>query len=67
VSKDAQGSCVVSRKGDFLAFNGGDQDFMWVDVAPREAYREIDGYCFRDVNWVQRRPRGCAMFVEDSS
>ena len=64
---EGQGSCVINRKGDFLAFNEGGQDFIWADVPPREAYREIDGYCFRDVSWVQRRSRVYGMFVDDSS
>jgi predicted amidohydrolase len=64
---EGQGSCIINRKGDFLAFNEGDRDFVWADVPPREAYREGDGYCFRDVNWVQRRPRVYGMFVDGST
>lgn len=29
--------------------------------------REGDGYCFRDVDWVQRRPRVYGAFVDESS
>jgi predicted amidohydrolase len=64
---DGQGSCIVNRKGDFLAFNEGDRDFVWAEVPPREGYREGDGYCFRDVNWVQRRPRVYGMFVDEGA
>jgi predicted amidohydrolase len=62
---EGQGSCIINRKGDFLAFNEGDQDFVWAEVPPRVPYREGDGYCFRDVNWVQRRPRLYGMFVDE--
>ena len=63
---EGQGSCIVNRRGDFLAFNEGDEDFIWADVPPREPYRELDGYCFRDVNWVQRRPRVYGLFVDEA-
>jgi hypothetical protein len=49
----------------FPAFNEDDQDFVWAE-APGEPYGEGDGYCFRDVNWVQRRPRLYGMFVGEN-
>jgi predicted amidohydrolase len=62
-----QGSCIVSRRGEFLAYNDGDQDFVWAEVPRRDPHRLWCGDCLRDVNWVQRRPRVYAPFVEESN
>ena len=50
------GSCVIDRKGEVLAWNEGDQDFVTADVPRDDGYRTWNGACFRDVNWLQRRP-----------
>ena len=52
----SQGSCVVDRKGDFLAYNEGDVPTIIADVDLGDGYRTWNGGCFRDVNWMQRRP-----------
>lgn len=51
-----QGSCVIDRKGDVLAWNEGDRDFVQATVRLEDGYRSWNGGCFRDVNWMQRRP-----------
>ncbi len=59
-----QGSCVIDRKGEVLAWNEGDQDFVLADVRRADGYRMWNGACFRDVNWMQRRPHVYGAFVE---
>jgi len=51
-----QGSCIIDRKGEVLAWNEGDVDHIVADVPREDGYRTWNGGCFRDVNWVQRRP-----------
>ena len=34
-----QGSCVIDRKGEVLAWNEGDQDFVLADVRRADGYR----------------------------
>lgn len=53
---ETHGSCVVDRKGDVLAWNEGDRDFVIATVEIDDGYRTWNGACFRDVNWMQRRP-----------
>ena len=50
------GSCIVSRKGDFLAWNNGDQPFITAEVPWEDDYRSWNGSCFRDSAWLVRRP-----------
>jgi predicted amidohydrolase len=50
------GSCIVNRKGDFLAWNKGDQPFITADVPREDDYRSWNGSCFRDSAWQVRRP-----------
>lgn len=51
------GSCIVSPKGDLLAWNDGDQEFITAVVPLDENHRIWQGGSFRDVNWLQRRPQ----------
>ena len=52
----SQGSCIIDRKGDILAWNEGDQGYISADVQLNDGYRTWNGGCFTDVNWMQRRP-----------
>lgn len=52
----ALGSCIVDRKGEVLAWNDGDRDFIVADVPLDDGYRMWQGGSFRDANWLQRRP-----------
>jgi len=52
----SQGSCIIDRKGDILAWNEGDEPFILADVKSADGYRTWNGGCFADVNWMQRRP-----------
>ena len=59
-----QASCVIDRRGEVLAWNDGDQDFIVADVPFDDGYRCWTGGCFRDTNWMQRRPSLYQAFVE---
>jgi predicted amidohydrolase len=59
-----QGSCIVDRKGEFLAWNEGDQDWIAATVEPEDGYRTWNGGCFRDVTWMQRRPQVYGAFTQ---
>ena len=59
-----QGSCVIDRKGDVIAWNEGDDDFIHAEVCAEDGYRTWNGACFRDVNWLQRRPHLYGVFSE---
>jgi predicted amidohydrolase len=64
---EAQGSCVINRKGDILAWNEGDEDFIMADVKLDDSYRAIGGACFREVTWMQRRPHLYGAFTEEDN
>ena len=64
---NAAGSCIVDRKGDLLAANEGDQPFIVADVTLDDGYRIWQGGCFRDVNWLQRRPQLYGAFTDPAN
>jgi len=51
----SEGSCIVDQKGDVLAWNDGDQDFVHAVVPVRDLYR-FRGISQVHLNWYQRRP-----------
>lgn len=55
---------MIDRKGDVLAWNEGDDDFIHAEVCVEDGYRTWNGACFRDVNWLQRRPHLYGAFSE---
>jgi len=59
-----QGSCIIDRKGEILAWNEGDQSYICATVLLDDGYRTWSGGCFRDVNWLQRRPHLYTPFVD---
>lgn len=61
---NAQGSCIIDRKGEILAYNDGTRDFITARVPLDEGYRTWNGGCFREVNWLQRRPHLYGAYVE---
>ncbi len=63
---EALGSCIVDRKGDFLAWNEGDQEFTIADVPRKPEFRTWNGGCFREVTWELRRPHLYHRLVEDA-
>ena len=61
----AWGSCIVDRKGEILAWNEGDRDFIQADVQLDDDYRVGNGGCFREINWMQRRPHLYQSFADE--
>ncbi len=53
---EGQGSCIVNRRGDFLAYNDGSEEFIYATVEMDDGFRTWNGGCFRGINWMQRRP-----------
>jgi predicted amidohydrolase len=53
---EAQGSCIIDRKGDILAWNEGDQEVIEATLPPEDGYRVWDGTDFREVTSLLRRP-----------
>ena len=51
-----QGSCIVDRRGDFLAYNDGTQEVITACLRAEDGYRTWNGGDFRGINWMQRRP-----------
>ncbi|MBT4137022.1 MAG: carbon-nitrogen hydrolase family protein [Candidatus Latescibacteria bacterium] len=51
----SEGSCIVNSKGDVLAWNEGDQDFITAKVQIRDFFK-LRGFCQTRLNWYQRRP-----------
>jgi predicted amidohydrolase len=61
---EAQGSCIIDRKGDILAWNEGDQPLIEAVVPLEDGYRTWNTGCFREVNWIQRRPHLYQAFTD---
>jgi len=61
---EVQGSCIIDRKGEILAWNEGDRDWIAATVDLDDGYRTYSGGSFRDVNWIQRRPHLYGAFIE---
>jgi len=61
---NATGSCIIDHLGRVLAWNDGGLDYIHASV-PLDAdhLTSING-CYRDVNWVQRRPSLYSAFVD---
>jgi predicted amidohydrolase len=52
----AQGSCIIDRKGDILAWNDGDHEIIEATLPPEDGYRMWDGGDFREITFLLRRP-----------
>jgi predicted amidohydrolase len=64
---DVQGSCIIDRKGDILAWNEGDQEIIEATVPPDDGYRIWDGGDFREVTFLLRRPHLYGAYTDQSS
>ena len=62
----AQGSCIIDRKGDILAWNEGDQEIIEATLPARDGYRMWDGGDFREVTFQLRRPRLYRPFTDET-
>lgn len=63
---NAHGSCIIDRKGDVLAWNEGDSEFIHAEVPRTDGYRTWHGGCFRSVTWVQRRPHLYGRYADEA-
>jgi predicted amidohydrolase len=52
----AQGSCIIDRKGDILAWNEGDREVIEATLPADDGYRVWNGGDFREVTFHLRRP-----------
>ena len=64
---NGEGSCIVDRVGNVLAWNEGDQDTIVATVKLDDGYLTANHGCYRAVNWMQRRPHVYGEFVEDGN
>jgi predicted amidohydrolase len=62
---EAWGSCIVDRKGEILAWNEGDRNWIQADVQLDDDYRAANGGCFSEINWMQRRPHLYQRFTDE--
>lgn len=53
---NVQGSCIINRKGEFLAWNEGDREIIQATVPIDDGYYVYDGSDFREVTFMLRRP-----------
>ena len=53
---NVQGSCIIDRKGNILAWNEGDQEFTTATLPAEDGYRLWNGGDFREVTYLLRRP-----------
>lgn len=63
----AQGSCIIDRKGDILAWNEGDQEIIEATLPASDSYRIWDGGDFREVTFLLRRPHLYGVYSDESS
>ena len=53
---NVQGSCIIDRKGDLLAWNEGDREMIFATLPGEDGYRLWNGGDFREVTFLLRRP-----------
>ena len=61
---DVQGSCIIDRKGDILAWNEGDQEFLYATLPADDGYRMWNGTDLREVTFLLRRPHLYGPFTD---
>ena len=61
---DVQGSCIIDRKGDILAWNEGDREFLYATLPADDGYRMSDGSDLREVTFLLRRPHLYGPFAD---
>jgi predicted amidohydrolase len=60
-----QGSCIINRRGDIVAWNEGDQNIIEATIPP-EKIRYWAGGDLAEVTFLLRRPRLYEVSTEDS-
>jgi predicted amidohydrolase len=53
---ETRGSCVIDPRGEFAAYNNGEEDILYADVDLDPGWRTWAGGSHRDIAWLQRRP-----------
>ena len=64
---EAQGSCIIDRKGDILAWNEGGQEVIEATLPPEDGYRVWDGTDFREVTFLLRRPHLYGSYTNEAT
>ena len=60
-----QGSCIIDRKGDILAWNEGDREVIDATLPASDGYRSWDGGDFRETTFMLRRPHIYQAYTRD--
>jgi predicted amidohydrolase len=63
---DAQGSCIIDRKGEILAWNEGDREVIEATLPADDGYRVWNGGDFREVTFELRRPHLYGAYTDQS-
>lgn len=63
----AQGSCIIDRKGDILAWNEGDREIIEATLPAEDGYRIWNGGDFREVTFLLRRPHLYGAYTDQTS
>jgi len=63
----SEGSCIIDRLGNILAWNDGALDYIQATVELDDGYRPSSRGCFRGINWMQRRPHIYQAFVDEDN
>lgn len=64
---NAQGSCVIDRKGDIIAWNEGDEEVIEATLPADDGYRVWNGGDFREVTFLLRRPHLYGAYTDEHS
>ena len=64
---EAEGSVIIDRTGEVLAYNDGDRDYIVASVAVGDQRHEQTGGNYRDVTWWQRRPHVYGAFIREDN
>ena len=62
---DVQGSCIIDRKGDILAWNEGYQEFTTATVARDDGYLDWLAGDFREITYMLRRPHLYGLYADE--
>ncbi len=64
---NVQGSCIIDRKGDVLAWNEGDREVITATIPGDDGYRIWNGGDFREVTFLLRRPHLYKAYVDENN
>ena len=51
-----EGSCIIDRAGNMLAWNDGEQEMILAEVTLDDGFHPTNKGCAREVTWMLRRP-----------